>query len=52
MPANLLQPPMAGGAQAGPDLLEQWRQPGASVPLGQLAEIRVNWSCGAGIFRL
>jgi Cu(I)/Ag(I) efflux system membrane protein CusA/SilA len=33
---------MAGGAQAGPDLLEQWRQPGASVPLGQLAEVRVT----------
>ena len=42
MSASLLQPPMAGSAQAGPDLLEQWRQPGASVPLGQLAEIRVT----------
>jgi Cu(I)/Ag(I) efflux system membrane protein CusA/SilA len=42
MSASLLQPPMAGAAQAGPDLLEQWRQPGASVALGQLAEIRVT----------
>jgi len=42
MSASLLQPPMAGSAQAGPDLLEQWRQPGASVPLGQLAEVRVT----------
>jgi copper/silver efflux system protein len=40
--ASLLQPPMAGSAQAGPDLLEQWRQPGASVSLGQLAEVRVT----------
>ncbi|MGV3519945.1 efflux RND transporter permease subunit [Luteitalea sp.] len=42
MSASLLQPPMAGSAQAGPDLLEQWRQPGASVPLGHLADIRVT----------
>ena len=42
MSASLLQPSMAGSAQAGPDLLEQWRQPGASVPLGQLADIRVT----------
>ena len=42
MSASLLQPPMAGGAQAGPDFLEQWRQPGASVPLGQLADVRVT----------
>jgi len=34
-------PPM-GGASASPDLLEQWRQPGAAVPLGQLADIRVT----------
>jgi Cu(I)/Ag(I) efflux system membrane protein CusA/SilA len=31
-----------GSAQAGPDFLEQWRQPGASVPLGQLADVRVT----------
>ena len=30
-----------GVAQSPPDLLEQWRQPGAAVPLGQLADIRV-----------
>ena len=30
-----------GGAQTSPDLLEQWRQPGAAVPLGELADIRV-----------
>jgi len=33
--------PMAG-LTASPDLMEQWRQPGASVPLGQLAEVRVT----------
>jgi Cu(I)/Ag(I) efflux system membrane protein CusA/SilA len=33
---------MAPGAATDPDLLEQWRQPGASVPLGQLADIRVT----------
>jgi Cu(I)/Ag(I) efflux system membrane protein CusA/SilA len=33
--------PMAGGGQASPDLLEQWRQPGAAVPLGELADVRV-----------
>jgi copper/silver efflux system protein len=32
--------PMAG-AQTSPDLLEQWRQPGAAIPLGELADIRV-----------
>jgi copper/silver efflux system protein len=42
MSASLLQPPMAGSAPVGPDLLEQWRQPGASVPLGQLADVRVT----------
>jgi copper/silver efflux system protein len=30
-----------GGRQTSPDLLEQWRQPGAAVPLGELADIRV-----------
>jgi Cu(I)/Ag(I) efflux system membrane protein CusA/SilA len=30
-----------GGAQTSPDLLEQWRQPGAAIPLGDLADIRV-----------
>ncbi|HET7696675.1 MAG TPA: efflux RND transporter permease subunit, partial [Vicinamibacterales bacterium] len=32
--------PMSGAAQP-PDLLEQWRQPGAAVPLGELADVRV-----------
>jgi Cu(I)/Ag(I) efflux system membrane protein CusA/SilA len=30
-----------GGAQTAHDLLEQWRQPGAAVPLGELADVRV-----------
>ena len=30
-----------GGAQTSPDLLEQWRQPGAAIPLGELADVRV-----------
>jgi Cu(I)/Ag(I) efflux system membrane protein CusA/SilA len=30
-----------GTAASGPDLLEQWRQPGAAVPLGALADVRV-----------
>jgi Cu(I)/Ag(I) efflux system membrane protein CusA/SilA len=30
------------GVSAGsPDFIEQWRQPGAAVPLGQLADVRV-----------
>ncbi len=33
-------PPM-GGSQGATDLLEQWRQPGAAVPLGELADVRV-----------
>jgi Cu(I)/Ag(I) efflux system membrane protein CusA/SilA len=33
---------MGGGAVAGPDFLERWRQPGSSVPLGQLADVRVT----------
>jgi Cu(I)/Ag(I) efflux system membrane protein CusA/SilA len=33
---------MADISTADPELLEQWRQPGASVPLGQLADIRVT----------
>jgi Cu(I)/Ag(I) efflux system membrane protein CusA/SilA len=31
-----------GSASAGPDLMEQWRQPGAAVPLGELADVRVT----------
>jgi copper/silver efflux system protein len=30
-----------GGSQSATDLLEQWRQPGAAVPLGELADVRV-----------
>jgi copper/silver efflux system protein len=33
--------PMSG-ASPSPDFMEQWRQPGAAVPLGQLADIRVT----------
>jgi Cu(I)/Ag(I) efflux system membrane protein CusA/SilA len=29
------------GGTPGADLMEQWRQPGAAVPLGELADIRV-----------
>ena len=29
------------GSQSTPDLVEQWRQPAAAVPLGELADIRV-----------
>ncbi len=39
--ADLAAPPM-GGLGASPDVMEQWRQPGAAVPLGQLAEVRVT----------
>jgi Cu(I)/Ag(I) efflux system membrane protein CusA/SilA len=36
------QPPMSMGVgQTSPDLMEQWRQPDAAVPLGELADIRV-----------
>jgi Cu(I)/Ag(I) efflux system membrane protein CusA/SilA len=34
-------PPM-GSASAGPDLMERWRQPGAAVPLGTLADVRMT----------
>jgi len=33
--------PAMGGVQAALDLMEQWRQPGAAVPLGELADIRI-----------
>jgi len=39
--ASLAPPPM-GGFSAAPDVMEQWRQPGAAVPLGQLADVRVT----------
>ena len=38
---GLAAPPM-GGLSASPDLMEQWRQPGAAVPLGELADVRVT----------
>ena len=39
-PTGLASPPMGGGPRA--DLMEQWRQPGAAVPLGELADVRVT----------
>jgi Cu(I)/Ag(I) efflux system membrane protein CusA/SilA len=40
-PTSLASPPM-GGLSASPDLMEQWGQPGAAVPLGELADVRVT----------
>jgi Cu(I)/Ag(I) efflux system membrane protein CusA/SilA len=40
-PTSLASPPM-GGVSGSPDLMEQWRQPGAAVPLGELADVRVT----------
>jgi len=34
--------PAMGGLSASPNFMEQWRQPGAAVPLGQLADVRVT----------
>ncbi len=34
--------PPIGGGSASPDFMEQWRQPGAAVPLGQLADVKVT----------
>jgi copper/silver efflux system protein len=31
-----------GSASTGPDVMERWRQPGAAVPLGSLADVRVT----------
>ena len=39
--AGLAAPPM-GGVSASPNFMEQWRQPGAAVPLGQLADVKVT----------
>jgi Cu(I)/Ag(I) efflux system membrane protein CusA/SilA len=39
--AGTAAPPM-GGTTSSPDLMERWRQPGAAVPLGELAEVRVT----------
>jgi Cu(I)/Ag(I) efflux system membrane protein CusA/SilA len=41
MSSGLLLPQMAG-SQQGRDFIDQWRQPNASVPLGQLADVRVT----------
>lgn len=37
-----LPSPAMGGLTTSPDFMEQWRQTGASVPLGELAEVRVT----------
>jgi Cu(I)/Ag(I) efflux system membrane protein CusA/SilA len=37
-----LAPLPMGSLSASPDLMEQWRQPGAAVPLGELADVRVT----------
>ncbi len=42
MAAGITPPLMASAAATDPEFLEQWRQPGASVPLGQLADVRVT----------
>lgn len=42
MASGVSQPQMGGTATSDPDFLEQWRQPAASVPLGQLADVRVT----------
>ena len=34
--------PSLGSASAGPDVMERWRQSGAAVPLGALADVRVT----------
>jgi Cu(I)/Ag(I) efflux system membrane protein CusA/SilA len=34
--------PSMGNAPTGPDVMERWRQPGAAVPLGALADVRVT----------
>jgi Cu(I)/Ag(I) efflux system membrane protein CusA/SilA len=40
-PADFAAPPVSGLASS-PNFMEQWRQPGAAVPLGQLADVRVT----------
>jgi Cu(I)/Ag(I) efflux system membrane protein CusA/SilA len=34
--------PAMGGTASAPDVMERWRQPGAAVPLGALADVRVT----------
>jgi Cu(I)/Ag(I) efflux system membrane protein CusA/SilA len=41
MAAPTAQPSMTGSTP-DPEFLDRWRQPGASVPLGQLADVRVT----------
>ncbi len=42
MAPGIAQSPMARASASDPEFLEQWRQPSASVPLGQLADVRVT----------
>lgn len=42
MAAGIVPQSTGGTSAANPEFLEQWRQPGASVPLGQLADVRVT----------
>ena len=39
--AGMPSPSPIGGGSVGPDLIDRWRQPGAAVPLGELAEVRL-----------
>jgi Cu(I)/Ag(I) efflux system membrane protein CusA/SilA len=41
MALSVQQPAMAGSS-TDPEFLDRWRQPGASVPLGQLADVHVT----------
>ncbi len=34
--------PLMSGLPTSPDFMERWRQPGAAIPLGQLADVRVT----------
>lgn len=40
--SSALTPPPMGGLTASPDFMELWRQPGAAIPLGELADVRVT----------
>lgn len=40
--SSALTPPAMGALTASPDFMEQWRQPGAAIPLGELADVRVT----------
>jgi copper/silver efflux system protein len=37
----MLSTPNMGSVQTSADFIEQWRQPGAAVPLGELADVRI-----------